>query len=325
LQTLVTGAAGFIGAKLCNALRARGGSLRALVLPGEDRSVIDEAADEIVAGDITRPATLHDIADGIDIVFHLAARVRDYGGRRQFFDTILEGTRHLLAASAGRATRFVFVSSIAALGLGRHLKGLNEDAPIKTCGVPYADAKAAAEAVVRAYSQHFTRGCVIVRPANVIGPRSAWVQEVVRRMRSRGLPLIDGGRHSASLVYVDNLVAALLGAADREEAAGRTYHIRDDWQVTWARYLGDLGDMIGEAPRGSLPFPLAWYLGGVLERICQPLGLRPPVTRLAVAVMGRDGDVDTARARRELGWQTGVDYETAMARIREALTQSKRM
>jgi len=53
-----------------------------------------------------------------------------------------------------------------------------------------------------------------------------------------------------------------------------------------------------------------------------PIGIRPPVTRLAIAVMGRDNDVDTSKAFKELGWQTKVSYPEAMANIGEWVKQN---
>jgi nucleoside-diphosphate-sugar epimerase len=222
----------------------------------------------------------------------------------------------MLAACTGKAGRFVQVSSTTACGVGRHLRGQKEDDPCSRSGVPYSDAKLEAEALVGSSCDRFLRGCTIVRPSNVIGPRSPYVDEVCRRFLSPlGVPLIDQGRHSASLVYVDNLVAGIILAGTREEAAGHTYHFCDDWPASWRQYLADLSAFIGKKPKGNLPFPLAWGLGHVMETLCTPLGLHPPVTRLAVAIMGRDNHVDASKAQRELGWRTRVSYADAMQQI----------
>jgi nucleoside-diphosphate-sugar epimerase len=130
-----------------------------------------------------------------------------------------------------------------------------------------------------------------------------------------GIPLIDQGRCSASLVYVDNLVDGIIMAGTRDAAAGRTYHFCDDWLVSWKRYLTDLSALIGKKPRGNIPFPLAWSLGYVMETLCTPLSLRPPVTRLAAGLMGRDNHVDTSKAKIELGWCTQVSYVDAIQQI----------
>jgi nucleoside-diphosphate-sugar epimerase len=286
------------------------------VRPGRAHTHIAESVAEIRTGDILAPESLKGLADGADVVFHLAARVTDHGSRRQFRAAIVGGTRNVLRASAGRAGRFVQVSSTTACGVGRHLRGRKEDDPCSRSGVPYSDAKLEAEALVGSHGSWFPEGFAIVRPSNVLGPGSPYVDEVCRRLLSPfGVPLIDGGRHDASLVCVDNLVDAIVRSGTRPEAAGRTYHVCDDWQVSWKRYLTDLSSFLDKSPKGHIPFHLAWAMGHVLERLCAPLGLRPPVTRLAAAIMGRDNHVDTSRAQTELGWQTRVSYAEAMRQI----------
>ena len=316
MQALVTGATGFIGSVLCRELHTRGWKIRSLVLPGEDYRHITPFVHEIRYGNIMQPQSLKGLAAATDVVFHLAARVLDYGTKQAFYGSIRDGTRHMLAASAGQTKRFVQVSSIAACGLGRHLKGQREDDPCRKSGVPYNDAKLEAEAAVRRSSGDFEAGSTIVRPANVVGPKSVWVDEVCRQLWKRtSMPLIDGGRHSASLIYVDNLVDGIIRAGIYARAAGQIYHLRDDWQVTWKRYLTDLAGLIGKNPMGSISFSAAWQLGRFMEWICAPLGLRPPVTRLAVGVMGRDNDVSNVKAKTELGWKTRITYAKGLERI----------
>ena len=129
------------------------------------------------------------------------------------------------------------------------------------------------------------------------------------------MPLIDRGRYSASLIYVDNLVDGIIRAGTCAQAAGQIYHLRDDWQVTWKRYLTDLAALIGKKPLGNIPFSVAWQLGRFTEWVCAPLGFRPLVTRLAVGVMGRDNDVSNAKAKTELGWETRFSYAEALEGI----------
>ena len=77
MKVLVTGATGFIGAGVCRGLAERNCEMRVLVLNGEDVSCVRSYAKEIHYGDITVPTTLKGIADGVDTVVHLAARVTD--------------------------------------------------------------------------------------------------------------------------------------------------------------------------------------------------------------------------------------------------------
>jgi nucleoside-diphosphate-sugar epimerase len=316
MQAVVTGATGFVGSVLCRELHVRGWKIRALVLPKEDFAHIAPFIDEVRRGNIMQADSLADLSEGADVVFHLAARVLDYGTKQDFYGPIRDGTCHMLAASAGQAKRFVQVSSIAACGLGRHLKGRREEDPCCKSGVPYNDAKLDAEAAVHRYNDAFKAGCTIVRPANVVGPKSVWVDEVCRQLWKRAsMPLIDRGRHSASLIYVDNLVDGIIRAGTYAQAAGQIYHLRDDWQVTWKRYLTDLATLIGKKPLGNISFSVAWQIGRFMEWVCTPLGLRPPVTRLAVGVMGRNNDVSNVKAKTELGWETRITYAESMERI----------
>jgi len=316
MKAVVTGATGCIGTVLCRKLKAGGWKVRALVRPGREYGHIAEHISEIHTGNILAPESLEGLVAGADVVFHLAARVSDYGSKKQFYEPILDGTRNMLDACAGRVGRFVHVSSITACGVGRHLRGQKEADRCFTSGIPYGDAKLDAEALVQSCNARFLQGCTIVRPSNVMGPRSPWVDDVCRHFFTPlGIPLIDQGRYCASLVYVDNLVDGIIMAGTCEEAASQTYHFCDDWRVSWQRYLTDLAAIIGKRPKGNIPFPLAWGLGHVMETLCTPLGLRPPITRLAASLMGRDNHVDTSKAQRELGWHTCVSYTEAMQHV----------
>jgi len=316
MKILVTGAAGFIGRHLCRALAQKSHSVRALVMPGENGTSIEGVASEVVRGDLTQPGTIAGIGEGCDLVFHLAGRVTDWGGMAAFRSVNCDGTRNLLEACGAERPRFVYVSSFAACGLGRHLKGTTEDDEAVKSGVPYNDTKLDAEKLVASFCDREHLPYTIIRPANVIGPGSIWVRDVIDRYRGLFVPLIDGGRHSASLVYVDNLVDGMVRAGTMRIAEGRTYFFRDDWSVIWRQYLSDLGAMIGKRPHGSIPFFLAWYGGMMMETLLTSLGIRPPLTRAAAGLMGRDNDVDTTCARRELRWRTTVSYDEAMERIR---------
>jgi nucleoside-diphosphate-sugar epimerase len=315
MKALVTGAGGFIGSFLVAGLHSRGYSVRGLFLPGEDAAGAERLGVEVFRGDLTKREALTGAADGIDLVFHLAARVLDWGGTRLFERVMVGGTENLLTECRGKIGRFVYFSSIAALGLGRDINGLAEDAPRVTCGVPYCDTKGRAEDLVARLCSEAGIPYVIIRPANVIGPGSVWVSDVLDAYYRGPLPLIDGGRAPGAFVWVTNLVDGAIAAAESKDAAGKTYHFRDDYRITWEGYQRFLGGLIGKRPAGSIPFSVAWRLGAALEAILSPFGIRPPLTRLAAGVMGRNLDVDTTRARKELGWTGRVNEARAMAEI----------
>jgi len=258
LKALVTGAPGFIGSRLVPALIDRGFKVRGLAFPGEDAEGLTALGVEVRFGDITEPDSLEGLCEDIDTVFHLAGRIDFWGARRLFFDSIVEGTRNMLDEASGRGIRFVYASSVCAIGSNRHLKGYTEADPVHKTGIPYADAKREAEKLVWSYHEKGTVKGTVFRPANVVGPGSVWVKGLVENFSSGFVPLFDGGRYSASLVYIDNLTDGIVRAGTSKVGIGRTYHFRDDWDVTWKRYLTDLAAIVGKKPSRSLPFRLVW-------------------------------------------------------------------
>ena len=312
MKALVTGARGLIGSHICRVLLKKGDLVRGLFLPGEDAGDLQEEGVEVARGDITKPPTLKGCARDCDVVYHCAARVLDWGPRRLFTESITHGTHNMLNESLGQAKRFVYLSSIAAYGLKYHNKDGTEDAPLRKVGIPYGDCKADAEGVCRSYHGREGLEVTIIRPSNVFGPTSVWVRDVMDAFQRGPVPLIDGGRCDTAFIFVENLVDGIIAASQSPAAAGRAYHFADDYHVTWREYNITMAELVGKRPMGSLPFSLAWYLAHATELACHPFGVRPPFTRLAVGVMGRENHVDCTRAKKELDFSTRVDYEEAM-------------
>ena len=316
MNILITGAAGFIGFHLTRALVEKGHKIRGLLMPREDGQALEKLGVEIFRGNLTEPDTLEGVAEDMEVVFHLATRTLDWGSRKQFETVMVDGTRNLLEESKA-VSRFVYCSSIAALGLGRNLAGLDETAERKICGVPYCDTKIMAEDLVADFCTKADLEYTIIRPANVFGPGSVWVKEILDAFKRGPFPLIGKGRAPGAFVYIDNLVNGIILAGTQEIAVHKTYHFSDDYPITWAEYLNTVSSWIGKAPSGSVPFRLAWTLGSILETLLVPFGIRPPLTRLAAGVMGKDNSVDSNRARQELGWKSQVSQDEAMQKTKE--------
>ena len=319
-NVLVTGAGGFIGGFMCERLVAEGHAVTALAMGNENTERLENLGCRIVRGDLTRPESISGICRGADLVFHLAARVTYWGTRNDFYSAIVDATRNLLNEAAGNGCRFVFASSVVAVGLGnRQIRGQREFDPTWKTGVFYGDAKLDAENLVWQYHREGKVEGVVIRPTNVIGPGSVWVRDAVANLKKPFFPLIDGGKWSASLLYVENLVDALYLAGTKAAAAGRTYHIMDDYSVTWRQYFSDIAEIMGKPidwkTFAPLPFGLAWQMAGIVGGACATVGIRTTLTRHNVAMMGRDNDLDTTRAKTDLAWKTRIPYDAAIKRI----------
>ncbi len=195
--------------------------------------------------------------------------------------------------------------------------GTKKDFERIICGIPYCDTKIKAEDMVREFCTSSDIDHTIIRPANVIGPGSVWVSEILELYQRSVVLLISGGKASGAFVYVDNLIDGTILAAESAAAKSQTYHFRDDFDISWREYCLKLGSLINKKPIGSIPFFMAWKLGSLLETFLTPINIRPPMTRLAAGVLGKDNDVDNSKAKKELNWKSSVTLDDAMTRIED--------
>jgi UDP-glucose 4-epimerase len=316
---LVTGASGFVGRALCRRLRGKG-RVRGLF-----RSPAQGPWDEAVLADISTGAAPREAFDGVDTVFHLAAKTDDGrvppGDEGLFHRVNTEGTARILDASAAAGVaRFVFASSIKAMG---HSGGEPADETVSARpSTPYGKSKKAAEDLVLADSR-LPHACV-VRATPVYGPGSKGnVSRMIRAMARGVFPAPPDTRNARSMIHVDDLARALDLCADHEAAAGRLFIVSDgrvystrqiyEWvrasmgkgQPVWSvpasvlRAAGKVGDALGVV--AGKPLPLN---GGLVERL---LG---------------SACYDSSLIRRTLGFAPEWDLERSLPAIVRGLPQS---
>ena len=312
--TLVTGATGFIGRRLVQTLGERGRKVRALVRSATSANLPNV---ELAIGDITQPTSLTAAMRGIDTVFHLAARIGDWGPEREFVAINVDGTRNVLRAAAEQGVRrVVVVSSIVVYGDQLTRPGvIDESTPVMPGVGAYARSKVAVEEMIRANP---SPQVTIVRPGNVYGPGSAlWVDELVQLLR-RGVAMwLGDGNGDASLAYVDNVIDVMIRADENEVAAGRIYNALDGHGVTWREYLTFLAEAAGaKPPRKSISPRLAHAAAVAMESSWRAFGAkqRPLLTREAVQLLASRATVSTERAQRELKYRA-IDGNVARAAV----------
>ena len=238
---LVTGATGFIGGRVCERLVQSGfRNVRGLVHDFRHAPRIARLPIQLRGGDLMNPKSLEEAVAGCKVVFHLGLGP-DSG--------IAKGTRNLAEAAVGAAVdRFVHISTTAVYGLKPPPDAATEDARPRRTGSEYCDCKLAAEEVVKGF---LARGlpAVILRPCIVLGPYSRWSIGIVNQLRKGSYLLIDEGGGLCNTTYVDNLVDAMLLAAEKPEAVGQTITITDGERVTWRDVILAHARMLGIEPR----------------------------------------------------------------------------
>ena len=175
MTALVTGANGFLGSAVVRALLADGSAVRALVRVGSDRRNLDELDVEVVPGDLTDRDSLRRAVAGCDSVFHVAADYRLWvADPKPMYRANVDGSVNVLeAAAAAGATRMVYTSSVAVLGINKDRTPADEDTPVTVDDMVghYKHSKFLAEQAVRARAAELKFPVVTVNPSTPIGPR----------------------------------------------------------------------------------------------------------------------------------------------------------
>lgn len=242
-RVLVTGASGFIGGRLTEVLLSRGMTVRAATSDVRHCSRLANLPVEIVEADLGRPGTLARAAEGCDVVFHVAYR---FGGDLDRQAVNFEGTQVLADAfHRGGGRRFVHVSSMCAYGDPRD-EDLTEETPLRPSEDPYSAIKRKTDLFLLGLNRSQGLPVSIIQPSIVYGPHgTAWTAEPLRHLRSTRIALPHRGSGLCNAVYVDDVVAALLLAAESDVALGEMFLVSGSAPVTWREFYGAFEKMTG--------------------------------------------------------------------------------
>ncbi len=266
MRALVTGATGFVGSHLAARLLDEGFSVRCLVRPTSSLANLEGLDVETSVGSLEEGDTLPAALCDVDYVFHAAALTRART-REEYFAVNADGTGRLIEASLrckSRPRRFVYVSSLAAVGPNPAEKPLDETAaphPIDW----YGQSKLAGERIVLEKSDELD--VTIVRPPAVYGPGDTNFLPLLRTARKyRFVPIIGKPSKQVSFVYAADLAEGIFLAASSPGAAGQTYFVGSSThemrQVVEAVSLA-LGMRLRALPIPTLLAKLAGELGEI--------------------------------------------------------------
>jgi UDP-N-acetyl-alpha-D-quinovosamine dehydrogenase len=294
-KILVTGANGFVGKVLCGEVVRR-----AVAVAGATRAVcaLPVGVEPIVIGTMDQRTDWQSALRGVDVVIHLAARVhvmREGAGDplAEFCRVNVLGTERLgRAAAASGVKRLVYVSSIKVNGETTYSgqKYTEADPPVPQD--PYGISKWEAEQALHRVVRETGLEVVIVRPPLVYGPGVKGNFAQMLKVLSKGMPLPLASIHNLrSLLYVENLVDALIVCAAHPAAAGQTYLVSDGEDISTPALMRSLASAMGK-PARLFPCPPA-----LLKGMAGMLGRGAQLDRLLGSLQ-----VDSARIRRDLNW-----------------------
>ena len=205
MKALVTGATGFIGSHLVEALVQRGAQVRCLVRDKRHLGWVKDSPVEFVVGNCQEKDSLKQAVQDVDQVFHLAG-VTTAVKEKTYFEVNGLGTENLVQACIENNTRlkkFIYLSSQAAAGPGLSGGKKNESDPCEPVS-PYGKSKLLGEKLALSHSHELP--LLILRPCAVYGPRDKGFYAVFKCLSKRIKPCLSGHDQHISMCYVQDLV-----------------------------------------------------------------------------------------------------------------------
>jgi len=252
---MVTGATGFLGCRLVEYL-ALGLNANVVALarsfgsPGMLR--LARLPVKVVRADLLNQAEVISAAKDCDYIVHCAYGNR--GEEKTRRRITVDGTANVLEAGrqSSSVSRIVTIST-STVHATPDGQTITEDAPFFRSGRVYTDSKIEAEKVALDYHRRFGLPVAVLRPTRIFGPWSEpYGTRVVSEIMNRSITLINGGGAKANLVYVDNVIAAILLCLTRAESSGQAFLVNGDEKVTWKEfYEGFQSVLLGAPPLRS--------------------------------------------------------------------------
>ena len=318
MKILVTGGGGFVGGYIVERLLARGYAVRSIGRSPQPKLVAKGV--EVMCGDLTDATAVSAACEGVDAVFHVAARAGVWGSWESFYGPNVIGTRNVLSACRKwQVKRLVYTSTPSVVFNGDSIRGGDESLPYgKNWLCHYAETKALAEQEALAANSEKLQ-VVALRPHLIFGPGDPHLlPRVVESVKAGRLRIVGDGSAKVDVSYVGNVADAHLDAFDaleRGKGAGQAYFISQGEPVDLWPWLNSILEGLGQPPlTQKIPLPLAYGIGALCEGAWKVLRRRtdPPITRFVAVELAKDHYFDIRKAQHVLGYQPRVPMNEAL-------------
>ena len=314
----LTGATGFVGGHLAEALSQQENQVIALARPSSDTTFLDSLDNVTVErGELSDTAKINQLVADVDVVIHCAAKVGDWGSVEDYRAVNVEGLRSVLDACKGQGiSRFVLMSSLGVYPTKHHNNTTEEEPLPKRHPDGYSQSKAEAEQLARKYHNELGVPVVILRPGFVYGPRDRTVMpKLIEGLRQGTIRYPGGGNGALNTIYVGNLLQATFLAVDRMEAVGQTYNLTDGEFVSKRQFIEAIADAMKlPHPTRTPPLWLARWITSIAEGMAKMRGAKeaPFFTSAKLKFLGYNLDFSIDKAKLELGYHPRFPFSDAM-------------
>jgi nucleoside-diphosphate-sugar epimerase len=311
-EVLVTGANGFVGSHICEALLAAGFRVRALVRKSSDLTNIKELPINLAYGDICMPATLASAVQGVVAVINNAGLVKA-NNPDDFLNVNLGGTENILAASRvnPKLTKLIHISSTAACGPAPDSNPINEDYPPGPL-TAYGRSKLEAEKVILAHKDAIPS--IILRPCAVYGPRDKEMLSFFKAIKLGIRPHFGRGENYINFTYVKDLAQAVVKSITASVPSGSIYFVAEKKSYAYSQAGTIIGERLGKKTIDvRVPNSILRLAGKVSGQVARLRGKPSVFTEDKVReIVQKYWLFDTSKIERELDF-VGTDFVVGVA------------
>ncbi len=318
-KTLLTGATGFIGRHLLTRLLEERDRVRILVRHNPGEELMDDPRVEVFLGNLGNRDDVERAVEGTEEVFHLGATVEGWAEDFQCATTL--GTRHVVdSVLCYGIPKLIYMSSLSVIhhAAARAGSRIAEDWPLEphpqSRGL-YSQTKLEAEQIVSDAVRQRKLRAIILRPGEVVGPDKPFLSGAAAIDAGKWLVVLGNGRFTLPVIWIDDLVDAIMAAANSDHFDGSVVQLVDPEPLSQDDvakfYLAATGK---HKTTVHAPLSLLYCAAFGADRLFRMLGRNAPITpyRLRSAIGRRDFDCSTAA--KLLGWRPNVGVRGGLSR-----------
>jgi nucleoside-diphosphate-sugar epimerase len=307
-KVLVTGGGGFLGRAICQCLIGRNDKVRSL--SRNYYPALEAMGVKQIQGDLSRPEVVENACQGMDMVFHAAAKPPPWGNYADYYNTNVAGTQNVIhACTKQNVPRLIYTSTPSVVFSATDMEGVDESVPYPAkYNAFYPKTKALAEQLVINSADSRLR-TVALRPHQIWGPGDPhFVPRLIARAKK--LKRIGDGKNLVDTTYIDNAAEAHILAADKLKenpvVSGNVYFISQGNPIPAWDMINAILAAAGLPPvKGSISYRTAWILGAALEFFYRVFNIskEPQMTRFLAEKKGFE-DLKN-------GWVTKIKRNTS--------------
>ncbi len=303
MKAFITGASGFIGRYLVDELLAH--HYEVIGLSRNPDTSISGA--EIITGDITKPETFSSALKDVDLVFHNAALAKDYGGKKQYTQVNVLGTKKVADACIKQGiNRLIYTSSAGVYGFPKDNEIITEESkknPLNN----YQKTKYEGELVLKNYQDLHVSA---IRPPLVFGPGSPALQIAFHNLKEGKMMYIGSGNQEITIAHPVDVARCLRLIAEKDKK-GTVFNVAS-FICSIKDFMEEVSQKSGiDPPKRHVPFALAYSVAWFSELFNKD----PSLTRFRVKSLGTTRRISAEKAAQHLGYNPTYDFSKTVNEI----------